>query len=465
MATNSEAYYLGIDVGTTSVKVSLSRVTDGKLSVLKSYSRDTGADIWNATPEIREQSPYKVISTLLQCLADLGVELANSVSMGVCGQMHGVVLWKRDLVWADVCSGEKFGSKVNNLITWEDRRCDDTFLSSLPIPTSGYKLCSGFGCCSLAWLARNSPASIAEYHLSGTIMDLLVYLLCKLSTAVTSEQCAYSWGYYNPVRREWDTEQLSSVGVDLTLLPRVLSTSVAGTLSVDLSGLKLGIPISVGFGDLQCSVLSAGPSPADLVVNIGTSAQAVLLRERREQETPGGAVTAVPYFGGCDILVAASLNGGNVIAKFVELLDSWSRELGGSGFEKESVYERLIDSGMRSLGTDLSVSPVLFGERHSPGMKASVCNIVAGNLSLGCVSSALCRGVVENLATMMSPDTVRSRGVLRLIGCGSVLERNKLVQEHLKRVYELPISLAGPDTSAALGASIAMFKETSDITC
>ena len=465
MATNSEAYYLGIDVGTTSVKVSLSRVTEGKLSVLKSYVRDTGANIRNITPEIREQSPYKVISTLQQCLADLGVELTNCVSVGVCGQMHGVVLWKRDLVWGDVYSGEEFGNKVSNLITWEDRRCDDTFLSSLPIPTSGYKLCSGFGCCSLAWLARNSPASLAEYHMSGTIMDLLVYLLCKLSTAVTSEQCAYSWGYYNPIKREWDTEQLCSVGVNLNLLPRVLSTTVAGTLSVDVIGIKLGIPISVGFGDLQCSVLSAAPSPADLVVNIGTSAQVVLLRERRGEETPDRAVTAVPYFGGCDILVAAALNGGNVIAKFVELLDSWSRELGGSGFEKESVYERLIYSGMRCLDTDLRISPVLFGERHNPDMKATVCNIGAGNLSLGCVSSALCRGVVENLATMMSPDTVRSRGVLRLIGCGSVLERNKLIQEHLSLVYGLPISLAGPDTSAALGASIAMFKETSDIIC
>ncbi|KAI6661175.1 Sedoheptulokinase-like [Oopsacas minuta] len=461
MATASE-HYLGIDIGTTSVKVCISAKRGDMLHVVTSASRDTGAVIQTISPVEREQSPYKVISSLLQCLAELAVELVNNVvSVGVCGQMHGVVLWKRDLVWADFSCKEKFENKVSNLITWEDRRCDNTFLTSLPNPSCDYPLCSGFGCCSIAWLAKHNPNYLSEYHMSGTIMDLVIYLLCKLSSPVTSEQCAYSWGYYSPVRRDWDREQLSHIGVPLDILPCVATTVIAGKLTVDLNGLKLGIPVSVGLGDMQCSVLSASPTPGDLVVNVGTSAQAVLLRHVREVCLQD-AVTVVPYFNDSDILVAAALNGGNVIAKFVEMLECWSRDLGGSGMERDSVYEKIIELGLDCLNTDLNISPLLLGERHCPDIKASVSDIETSNLSLGSVSSALCRGIVENLAKMLTPEFVRSQGALRLIGCGSVFYRNKLVQEHFKNTYGLPLSLAPPDACAALGASIVVFKDKRD---
>ena len=463
MATvSSEIYYLGLDIGTTSVKACLSSAKSGQLFVLKSETRETCAGVQVLTPAAgREQSPYKIISALHKCLTDLGSELANTVSIGVCGQMHGVVLWTRDLVWGDISRREEFENKVSNLITWEDGRCDSTFLSSLPVSGCGYKLCSGFGCCTLAWLARHNPALLSNYHLSGTIMDLVVSLLCRLPRPLISEQCAHSWGYYSPLSGDFEREQLSSTGLPLEILPRVSTSIVAGSLAVSLSCLKLGTPVSVGLGDLQCSVLSAAPTAAELVVNIGTSAQAALLCEERGETVCGGALTSVPYFEGKQLLVAAALNGGSVIAKFVDTLESWCGELGVGLFERETVYDRMIESGLEYLETDLVINPLLVGERHKPEERASVINIGPDNLSLGSVSSALCRGLAENIAAMLTPEFVRSRGVTRLIGCGSVLERNKLVQEHLKRVYALTMSLAGPDASAALGACTAVHREDS----
>ena len=457
----SETNYLGLDIGTTSVKACLSSAKSGQLFVIKSEKRETCADVQVSAPAAgREQSPYKIIVALQECLMNLGSELANTVGIGVCGQMHGVVLWTRDLVWGDISRRDNFENKVSNLITWEDGRCDSTFLSSLPVSSSGYKLCSGFGCCTLIWLARHDPSFLFTYQLSGTIMDLVVFLLCQAPSALISEQCAYSWGYYSPVRGDWDREQLSSIGLPLNILPQVSTAVVAGNLAVSLSCLKLGTPVSVGLGDLQCSVLSAAPTASELVVNIGTSAQAVLLCEDRGETPCCDAITSVPYFRGRHLLVAAALNGGSVIAKFVDTLESWCRELGGGLLDRETVYDKVIESGLKYLDTDLLISPTLLGERHKPGARASVTNIGPDNLSLGSISSALCRGLIENIAAMLSPEFVRSRGVFSLIGCGSVLERNKLVQEHLKRVYAIPMSLAGPDASAALGASTAMYRDT-----
>ena len=460
-AVSSEAYYLGIDIGTTSVKACLSSARSGQLVVLKSETRETRAEVQVSTPAGgREQSPYKIISALQKCLADLGSELSNTVGIGVCGQMHGVLLWTGDLVWENVAIREEFESKASNLVTWEDGRCDSTFLSSLPVSSSGYTLCSGFGCCSLAWLARHDPSFLSRYQLCGTIMDLVVYLLCRLSRPLISEQCAYSWGYYSPASGDWDREQLATIALPIEMLPQVSTgTLVAGRLAVGISCLKLGTPVSVGLGDMQCSVLSAAPTAADLVVNIGTSAQAVLLCEESGESPRGGAITAVPYFGGRRLLVAAVLNGGSAIAKFVDTLESWCAELGVGGFDRETVYDRIIESGLENLNTDLSISPLLLGERHRPDVRASVSNIGTDNLSLGSVSSALCRGLVENIATMLTPEFVRSRGVTRLIGCGSVLERNRLVQEHLTQVYGIALFLAGPEATAALGASVAVYRE------
>jgi len=85
---------LGIDLGTTSVKIALldaqTRTTVG------SWSRPTNAVSVREVGSIEnEQDPAKIFDTLELCLADLPEELMPKVvGVGVCGQMHGVVLWK-----------------------------------------------------------------------------------------------------------------------------------------------------------------------------------------------------------------------------------------------------------------------------------------------------------------------------------------------------------------------------------
>ena len=461
MATaGPERDYLGVDIGTTSVKVCVARREAGGVRVIKSESRETGASLSVPCPAAsREQSSFLIFSTLVQCLQGVGEVSSGIAGVGVCGQMHGVVLWKRNLLLEDVHNRAEFDSKVSNLITWEDGRCDEAFLSSLPPPSGRYQLKSGFGSCTLAWLARHKPTFLSQYQLAGTIMDLVTYVLCRLSAPVMSEQCAFSWGYYRSGGGGWDQEQLRTVGVDLEMLPRVSGPGdlVAGELASEVGGVKAGTRVSVGLGDLQCSVLSVFPTATDLVVNIGTSAQAVILSAAGgDAVEEGGALTKVPYFKNEDLLVAAALTGGNMIAKFVDILQSWCLELGGVEIRREAAYDKLIELGMQCLDTDLSISPLLLGERHAPERRGSVSGVRMENLSLGSVSSAVCRGVVSNLVDMLPLSIVRSRGIQRVVGCGSVLELNKLIQEHLKAEYGLPLRLFGNDANAAVGASIAI---------
>lgn len=47
--------------------------------------------------------------------------------------------------------------------------------------------------------------------------------------------------------------------------------------------------------------------------------------------------------------------------------------------------------------SDLKIRPTCLGERYNPNLTASVSNIHVGDLQLGQVFRALCRGLLENL--------------------------------------------------------------------
>ena len=111
--------------------------------------------------------------------------------------------------------------------------------------------------------------------------------------------------------------------------------------------------------------------------------------------------------------------------------------------------------------TDLEICPTLFGERHNPKQKANVSNITALNTTLGSVYSALCKGVIENLHSMMSQDCLLAAGIRRIIGSGTAITKNILLQEHIRQQYKLPLELSeGSHADAATGAAYAMLEFT-----
>lgn len=71
---------------------------------------------------------------------------------------------------------------------------------------------------------------------------------------------------------------------------------------------------------------------AHTVLNISTSIQLTFAMpaEFRPPDSPQPAspISYFPYFEDAYLAVAASLNGGNVLATFVEMLAAWMKELG-----------------------------------------------------------------------------------------------------------------------------------------
>ncbi|XP_010609679.1 sedoheptulokinase isoform X3 [Fukomys damarensis] len=350
---------------------------------------------------------------------------------------------------------------VSHLVTWQDGRCSSEFLASLPQPSSHLSVATGFGCATIFWLLKNSPELLQSYNAAGTIQDYVVAMLCGLRRPLMSDQNAASWGYFNTQSQSWNLEILRSSGFPVHLLPDIAQPgSAAGRTSHMWFEIPKGTQVGVAMGDLQASVYSCMGQKTDAVLNISTSVQLAASMPSGFQPTqtpdPAAAVAYFPYFDGTYLGVAASLNGGNVLATFVHMLVQWMADL-GLDVEETTVYSRLIHAAVQQRDTCLTITPTVLGERHLPDQLASVTRISSSDLSLGHVTRALCRGIVQNLHSMLPFQQLKEWGVERVKGSGSALSRNEVLKQEVQRAFPLPVSF-GQDVDAAVGAALIMLK-------
>ena len=127
------------------------------------------------------------------------------------------------------------------------------------------------------------------------------------------------------------------------------------------------------------------------------------------------SIMRVPYFHGDSLVVAASLTGGNGFSNLIELLESWMKELNIHPPEQNILYDKLIGLAKGKLDTMLEIGVTLWGERHDPALTGSVKNITTDNASLGSVSAATMRGIVENLSAMMPEHILQHFEVIVII--------------------------------------------------
>nr|XP_057934580.1 sedoheptulokinase [Doryrhamphus excisus] len=451
------SYILGLDLGTTSVKAVL--LERKSRAVIASQSLPSASDVADCSGlQAKEQDTIRIIDCLNRCIGLLPRDKLQHVDrIGVSGQMHGVLFWKAKsgCNWS---SGNFFTAHdTSRLITWQDGRCSNKFLSSLPKPDSHLSVATGFGCATIFWYMKHRPEFLKDFTVAGTIHDYVVSMLCGLETCLMTPQNAASWGFYNTSTCLWNVDILKAAGFPLHLLPQcVPSGELAGQTCSDWHGIPAGTPVGAALGDFQCAVYSCLSAQTDAVLNISTSAQLTFAMPADfrppDSPQPDSSTTFFPYFGSSYLAVAASLNGGNVLAAFVDTLAGWMKEFGVEVSE-ESLYEKMIGCALKQESSDLRVSPTILGERHDPFSLGQVTNISASNLSLGHVTRALCRGVVDNLTSMMPAERLRRAGVSRIVGSGSALARNQVLRQEVEKAFMQSV-IYGQNADSAVGVAL-----------
>lgn len=434
---------VGLDIGTTSCKICVvSTVADGKNSIRFTEQLTHHAHIQQKDlPLFDEQSPVKIVEIVENLLEKSGCLKENSSvkSIQICGQMHGFILW----------SSKSPRTIVSPLVTWQDQRCTTEFLSSLG--SSLTHLRTGYGLATLLWLIKEQKGNedqLAKYDRAGTIADYIVAILCEeypVDSSI-STQMATSWGALN---EQWPVEH--------SLLPKIVQP---GTI---IGYWRKTVPVYVALGDLQCSVFSCQPADNEGVLNLSTSIQLALAVDHhssmdKSSQGDHSSISSmrVPYFGSKDLLVAASLNGGNVLSAFVQMIHSWQSSLINTSLSLDDLWSRLIELALQSSSSPTleHFSAALFGERHDPSMSAFLTNIRSIHLSqlndIGLVFRSICQWLIKNVFEMLGND---ASTMISVIGTGSALMRNDVLQNELKEKVKGQVKL-NEHSDAAYGAAL-----------
>lgn len=448
MTTPTCPYSLGIDIGTT--KVALAVVDAETREVAATTSLAHESDVRGLAPGRSEQVVARILAALDTCMEEIPFHLRTKVtSIGVTGQMHGVVLWNENT------------EEHSHLITWQDQRClKQDFLSQLRSTTGDYSAQSGYGTASLAWLSENEPATLSRYTAAATIHDYLVMLLTGNKRAFMDPSDAASFGFFNLRTRSWRIEVVEKAKIPWPLLPEIRPAGeIIGSLDACWAS-RWGIPnaaaVTNAFGDNQASLFGSLTDPVHQVaLTIGTGAQLSVV-------VPGLPSTEAiqssryeyrPYVGESYIAVVASLSGGRVLACFGRAIQSFIQNLGVSPSPTlEDLQNAMHKQGLTRVATDLVAGTSLSGERYDLSLRGGFSNLSFDNFSIGDMTAALCRGLVVSLKEALPAELLCNRR--EVVGSGNAIRRSPLMQQVIREVFGCELKLQEGSETTACGAAL-----------
>ena len=247
--------YIGIDLGTSSLKLVLVAETGKLLS-----SRSVPYRLHEPRPGYSEQNPEDWFQAAKKGIASLlaGQEKNSVRAIGVAGQMHGLVML------------DQKGKVIRPAILWNDGRSEkqcaylnETFGREKLSRLSGNVAFAGFTLPKILWIKENEPQNFAQISKILVPKDYLNYRLTGEISAEPSD--ASGTLLYDPFFKGWSDELLSLTGLGRSVLPPINpSSSLVGRLKMDIAnelGLSDDVKVAAGCGDNAGAALGLASSP------------------------------------------------------------------------------------------------------------------------------------------------------------------------------------------------------------
>ena len=233
--------YLGIDIGTTSIKAAVF-AKDGTRLALRSvdYTLDTDA----ATGYI-EFPAEKYVEMCKNVIDELTQE---------CGKIDALSI---DTQGETIIFTDERGTPVHPAIVWLDNRATaeadaikDKFGNKLVYEITGQpEITAGWPASKVLWLKNNKPDVFAKTKMIFMLEDYILYSLT--GNFVTEPTIQSSTIYYDVSKGKWWSEMLDFVGINASMLPKVVK-------SADCVGEYKGIKVVSGMLDQIAGTLGAG---------------------------------------------------------------------------------------------------------------------------------------------------------------------------------------------------------------
>jgi xylulokinase len=429
--------YLGIDVGTSGVKVTLAEDHRRALG-----SAHAALDVSRPHPGWAEQDPADWIRATEQALAELkgrhAPALAAVRGIGLAGQMHGATLLDaRD-------------RPLRPCILWNDTRAgrEASALDADPAfrMLSGNIVFPGFTAPKILWVQHHEPGHFAALRRVLLPKDFVRLWLTGEHVSDMSDSSGTGW--LETGARAWSETLLAATGLDVSQMPALVEgTEVTGTLRSTLAaewGMRGDVVVAGGAGDNAATACGIGAiRDGAAFVSLGTSG---VLFAANDAYTPNAA-SAVHTF--CHALPATWHQMGVILAA-TDSLNWLATLLGRSASElTDALGEHLKAPG------NATFLPYLSGER-TPHNDASLRGVLAG---IGHESdpAALTQAVLEGVAFALRDNLEALRAVgttvarVTAVGGGS---RSRYWLEAIATALGVPVDVpAAAELSAAFGAA------------
>jgi len=444
---------LGIDVGTSSIKVS---VVDAQTHacIASAQFPETESPIISSKPGWAEQSPDKwwtdVQQAILKAHASKKYNPNDIVAIGIAYQMHGLVMVDKDQL------------PIRNSIIWCDSRAVET--GEKAFIAIGQSKClsrllnspGNFTASKLAWVKDNEPEHFKRIH---KVMLPGDFIAMKLTGEMNTSVSALSEGVFWDFQSEGLSEDVFDYfHFDKHIIPTIEPVfSNHGSLTsfaADALSLKKGIPVTYKAGDQPNNALSLNVmEPGEVAATAGTSGVIYGVTEDLffDQQSRVNSFAHVNYESGKKRLgVLLCINGTGI-------LNSWTR----STIAPSLTYKEMDDqaSQVQEGSNGLFVLPFGNGAERMLGNKIIGAHFHEINLNLH-TKAHIFRAVQEGIAFSFryGLDIMRENGMHpRVIRAGRAnLFYSDVFIDAFVNATNTPLELYESDGSvgAAIGAGL-----------
>ena len=275
--------YLGVDIGTSGVKVLL---IDGRGQSLGDAAAASVEPV-RPNPGWSEQNPADWWTATLAAIDHLSkthpAELAAVRGIGLSGHMHGATLLgdndqvlRPAILWNDGRSAQQCVEMEGALPRLRD------IAGNIAMP--------GFTAPKLVWVRENEPEIFAR--VKKVLLPKAYVRLLLTGEYVEDMSDASGTLWLDVAKRDWSDELLALTGLDRSHMPSLVEGSaVAATLKRDLAqrwGMQENVVVAGGAGDNAAAACGIGAiRPGEGFVSLGTSGVLFVSNDRFRPNTAG----------------------------------------------------------------------------------------------------------------------------------------------------------------------------------
>lgn len=473
---------IGLDIGTTTVCGVLVDAKTGELLDAKTLTNDSVIESVHTYE--RTQDADKILVKCKNILEEYLSEQEDIVSIGVTGQMHGIVYvdengvavsplytWQdgrgdlccpdiqndiqKKLTVADSETVENIdsGNKVaDNAETGESGNVCMTYAAELSKIT-GYHMASGFGLTTNYYNTKHGLVP-EEAKSFCTIPDYVAMSLAGEKRPKMHQTMAASLGLYNMKAGDFDRTAVEKAGMNPELLPEVATTStLCGAYTADMEKYPAyagkTIPVAVAFGDNQASFLGSVNQDCKVLLNVGTGGQVSVYSE---ELVKADGIECRPYLKGSYLMAGSSLCGGysyNLVKRFFEEIYA----LAGVDCPKDiySIMNRIAGEAAEKEKT-LTVDTRFNGSRENPALTGSITGLTVDTFHPGDLAYGVLRGLCEELYQFYNVLPENLKDGSHFVGSGNGIRKNPLLQKIASDRFRMKLRIPKYAEEAAYGA-------------